>query len=98
MLKYRGFRNFLENTVREREKHQESLSEIQTNTLIALAAKPLARKGIFVALGMSGDSRSFKRHLEPLLSQGLIEMTLPDKAKEQTAKVSVNRKRTSDAG
>ena len=62
------------------------MSEIQKKATKALAAKPLARKEIFAALGMSGDSRSFKRHLEPLLSEGLIEMTVPDNPKSKLQK------------
>jgi len=59
--------------------HQERLNEIQHAILNALAGKSLSRKEIFTIIGKSGDSRSFKRYLEPLLVQGLIEMTVPDK-------------------
>lgn len=40
--------------------------------------RPL-RKEIFTAITLNGDSRAFKRHIEPLLDMGLIEMTVPDK-------------------
>ena len=35
------------------------------------------RKSIFEAIGMTYDSRAYKRIAEPLLNSGLIEMTLP---------------------
>jgi len=65
--------------VRHEDKHKVELSGTQNRTLKALEAKPLSRKEIFAAIGMSGDSRSFKRHLEPLMANGFIEMTVPDK-------------------
>jgi predicted transcriptional regulator len=47
--------------------------------LKSLEAGSLSRKDIFAAIGMNGDTRSFKRNIEPLLNGGLIEMTVPDK-------------------
>ncbi len=35
---------------------------------------------------MNGDSRSFKRHIEPLLADGFIEMTVPDKPNSRLQK------------
>jgi predicted transcriptional regulator len=35
---------------------------------------------------MNRDSRSFKRHIEPLLKAGLIEMTVPDKPNSRLQK------------
>jgi len=32
------------------------------------------------------DSRAFKRHIEPLIAQGLIEMTIPDKPNSRNQK------------
>ena len=64
---------------KHQDKHQVELTEIQRRVLEALEAEALARKEIFVEIGMNGDTRSFKRHIEPLLLEGFIEMTLPDK-------------------
>jgi predicted ArsR family transcriptional regulator len=60
-------------------KHQVDLSGTQIDVLKSLQDKTLSRKEIFAAIGMNGDSRSFKRHIEPLIAADLIEMTVPDK-------------------
>ena len=61
------------------DKHQVDLSDAQIDVLKSLKYKALSRKEIFMAVGMNSDSRSFKRHIEPLIEVGLVEMTLPDK-------------------
>ena len=72
--------------VRHEEKHQVQLSDTQIEVLKALEDITLSRKDIFAAIGMNGDSRSFKRHIEPLLADGFIEMTVPDKPNSRLQK------------
>jgi Fic family protein len=72
--------------VKHQDKHQVDLSETQLAVLDALKNKSLSRKEIFAAIGMNGDSRSFKRHIEPLLTEGLIEMTVPDRPNSRLQK------------
>nr|WP_274428228.1 Fic family protein [Acetonema longum] len=72
--------------VKHEDKHQVELSDTQLAVLNALKNKTLSRKDIFAAIGMNGDSRSFKRHIEPLLDEGLIEMTVPDKPNSRMQK------------
>jgi len=67
-------------------KHQVELGDVQIAVLRALESKTLSRKDIFAAIGMGGDSRSFKRNIEPLLTGGLIEMTVPDKPNSKLQK------------
>jgi len=64
----------------EQQKHRvEILTDIQHIILKTLENKSLSRKEIFANLGISGDTRSFKRNIEPLIVKGLVEMTEPDK-------------------
>jgi fido (protein-threonine AMPylation protein) len=67
-------------------EHQVELSGIQFAVLKTLESKSLSRKEIFSAIGMNGDSRSFKRNIEPLLTDGFIEMTVPDKPNSRLQK------------
>ncbi|GHV84988.1 Fic family protein [Spirochaetia bacterium] len=71
---------------KHQDKHQVNLSSTQIAVLKALRNKPLSRKELFAAIEMNGDSRSFKRHIEPLLADGLIEMTVPDKPNSRLQK------------
>ena len=75
--------------VRHKDKHQVELTGIQISVLKTLGNKTLSRKEIFTAIGMNGDSRSFKRHIEPLIEAGLIEMTIPDKPNSRLQKYRV---------
>ncbi len=72
--------------VKRQERHQVQLSDTQMEVLKALEDKTLSRKEIFATIGMNGDSRSFKRHIKPLLTDGFIEMTVPDKPNSRLQK------------
>ena len=72
--------------VRHEDKHQVQLNDTQIQVLKALEDKTLSRKEIFAAIGMNGDSRSFKRHIEPLLTDGFLKMTVPDKPNSKLQK------------
>ncbi len=72
--------------VEHKDKHQVALADTQRAVLKSLKNKPLSRKEIFTAIKMIGDSRSFKRHVEPLLDMGLIEMTVPEKPNSRLQK------------
>lgn len=69
----------VEHQVKHQVEQQLHLSDNQVATLRSLENTSLSRKDTFAALGLKGDSRSFKRHMGPLLTHGLIEMTMPDK-------------------
>jgi Fic family protein len=72
--------------VKHQDKRQVELSETQFAVLNALDDKTLSRKEIFTAIEMNGDSRSFKRNIEPLIEADLIEMTVPDKPNSRLQK------------
>ncbi|MFZ3129685.1 MAG: Fic family protein [Desulfosporosinus sp.] len=72
--------------VKHEDKRQVDLTDTQIAVLKSIENKTLSRKEIFAAIGMNGDSRSFKRHIEPLLEEGLIEMTVPDKPNSRLQK------------
>ncbi len=67
-------------------KHQDKLSDIQEKIFKLLDREALSRKEVFAGLGLSSDSRAFKRHMQPLLDANLIEMTLPDKPNSKLQK------------
>ena len=71
---------------KRQEKHQVDFSDIQLSVLNVLRNNILSRKEIFSAIGLNGDSRSFKRNIEPLIAQKLIEMTVPEKPNSRLQK------------
>ena len=79
----------VQHQVQHEEKHQVELTKIRAAVLEALDGGNLSRKEIFATIGMSGDSRSFKRNIEPLLSAGLIEMTIPEKPNSRLQKYRI---------
>jgi len=69
---------------RHKEEHKEEhkdpcISRTMMSILRNLASVNLSRKELFASVGMKCDFRSFKRNIEPLMIDGYIEMTLPDK-------------------
>ncbi len=82
----------LEKLQNQEKMLSDDLSDTQKKVLKSLAEKALSRKDIFEAIGISGDSRSFTRHISPLISDGLIEMTLPDKPTSRLQKYRLTDK------
>lgn len=75
------------NQTRHQDRHQdEALSDTMLKVLKLLENEPLSRKDIFAALNMSGDTRAFRRIIEPLLRGGYINMTVPDKPNSKLQK------------
>jgi Fic family protein len=72
--------------VKRKDRRQVDLNDTQLAILDVLQEKTLSRKEIFAAIGKSGDSRAFKRNVEPLLIKGFIEMTVPDKPNSRLQK------------
>jgi Fic family protein len=74
------------------DKHQVELSKTQLALLRFLENQRLSRRELFAAIEMKGDSRSFKRHIEPLLTERFIEMTIPDKPNSKLQKYRLTDK------
>ncbi|MDR0311556.1 MAG: Fic family protein [Acidobacteriota bacterium] len=75
------------------DKHKdEQLSNTMVSVLKSLESGYLSRKEIFAAIGMNGDHRAYKRNVEPLLTSGYIEMTIPGKPNSKTQKYRLTDK------
>ena len=77
-------KHIVEHKDNHKDKHKDEHRDVQpTDTMVAvlkaLEARSLSRAEIFVSIGLKNDYRSFKRHIEPLLTNGFIQMTIPDK-------------------
>jgi len=80
--------------VKHKEEHQVNFSDIAIAVLKALDSKSLSRKEMFAVAGVNGDSRSFKRHIESLITDGFVEMTVPDKPNSKLQKYRLTEKGT----
>jgi Fic family protein len=78
--------------VEHQVEHQDKLSATGLCILKTLETANMSRKEIFAAIGINGDTRSFKRNIEPLLADGLIEMTVPDKPNSKNQKYRLTGK------
>jgi Fic family protein len=75
------------------DKHRvERLSDTMIAVLKALKSKSLSRNELFEAIGMKNDFRAFKRNVEPLIEEGYIEMTVPDKPSSKLQKYRLSDK------
>lgn len=84
-------------TVEAQAKHQgkhkvDQLSEVMLAVLKALESKSLSRNERFVSIGLNNDYRAFKRNVEPLLIDGYLEMTVPDKPRSKLQKYRLTNK------
>ncbi|MDR2586790.1 MAG: Fic family protein [Coriobacteriales bacterium] len=77
---------------KHQDKHQVELNKVMLSVLRSLEAISLSRKEIFAVLNMSGDTRAFRRYIEPLLSGGYIEMTVLDKPNSKLQKYRLTDK------
>ncbi|MDR1801290.1 MAG: Fic family protein [Lachnospiraceae bacterium] len=68
---------------------QDGLTDTQIRFLRAFGNKPLSRKEIYSAIRISIDSRSWKRHGQPLLEAGYIKMTVPDRPNSRFQKYTI---------
>ncbi len=57
------------------------LSYDQVTTMLRLCLKPQSRKHILEAIGYSNHTDNYKKYLEPLIKELLIEMTMPNTPK-----------------
>lgn len=78
--------------VEHEDKHRVELGDVAASVLKSLENKALSRKEIFAAIELNGDSRAFKRHIAPLLAEGFIEMTVPDKPNSRLQKYRITKK------
>ena len=75
------------------DKHiVEQLPDTMLAVLKALKSKNLSRNEIFAAISLNNDYRAFKRNIEPLLTDGYIEMTVPDKPSSKLQKYRLTDK------
>lgn len=85
--------NTLSEQLKHQDKHQDKhkvhLSDIQLSIINFIKNKDLSRKEIFEIIGLKSDSRSFKRHMSPLIEEGLIKMTIADKPNSPLQKYSL---------
>ena len=82
----------VEHQVQHQVEHQVEITDTQHAILSSLENKSLSRKEIFAGIGMKGDSRSFKRIVEPLIDAGLVERTVPDKPRSSLQKYRLTDK------
>ncbi len=57
----------------------EQVGEQVTKLLLHCAAQPRSKQELLAVLGLSNAYLNYKRHIVPVLEQGLIAMTIPDK-------------------
>jgi len=60
--------------------------------LNALESKSLSHQERFAAIGRTNDVRSFKRTIEPLITDGYVEMTVPDKPSSKLQKYKLSER------
>jgi Fic family protein len=89
-------KNVLLDSIKAQEKHQVEhqveLNKTMLSVLKSLKHANLSRKEIFTAIGMKGDTRAGRRSIEPLLTDGYIEMTAPDKPNSKLQKYRLTDK------
>lgn len=68
-----------------------AVSEQVMAILLACSREPTSKVRLLEAAGLSNAYLNYKRHIQPLLAQGLLEMTLPDKPNSRLQKYCLTR-------
>ena len=68
----------------------EQVSEQVAKLLLHCAAQPRSKQELLGMLGLSNAYLNYKRHIVPLLEQGLIAMTLPDKPQSRLQRYRIS--------
>lgn len=61
------------------EQVSEAVSEQVARILKACSTSPQSKSALLHAAGLAKAYLNYKRHIQPLLAAGLLEMTLPEK-------------------
>ena len=68
------------------EQVDEQLSEQVARILKACAKAPCTKAQLLKSVGLSNAYLNYKRHIQPLVQSGLLEMTIPDKPNSRLQK------------
>jgi len=79
--------------VTEQVSEQVSEQVDEQVTILKFCSTPKQKQEILALLGLRPVYLNFKRHIQPLVKQGVLEMTIPDKPRS-----SKQRYRTTDLG
>lgn len=63
----------------------QELSDLQ-KIVLEFCIEPKSRVEIFNKIDLSNQSKNFKSHIEPLIENGFLAMTIPDKVRSQNQK------------
>ena len=74
------------------EQVSEQVSEQVARVLIACKTQPQSKAELLEAIGLANVYLNYKRHLVPLIEQGIIEMTIPDKPRSRLQKYHLTDK------
>jgi predicted HTH transcriptional regulator len=66
------------------------LSEQVRDLLLAAATGPKSRAQLLAALGLADAYGSYRRHIVPLVDQGLLERTVPDRPNARTQRYALS--------
>jgi ATP-dependent DNA helicase RecG len=70
----------------------EQVGEQVARVLIACNTRPQSKAELLEAIGLANVYLNYKRHLVPLIEQGIIEMTIPDKPQSRLQKYRLTAK------
>ena len=67
-------------------------------TILRLCKTPKSRREIFAQIGLAYHTDAYRKHIEPLLNDGLIALTIPDKPKSPNQKFIITEKGLKELG
>lgn len=62
------------------------------NNILNFCISPKSRREIFSHIGLAYHTDAYQKHIEPLVSAGLIELTVPEKPKSRNQKFITTEK------
>ena len=79
--------------VGNQESNQESNQEDnQTVTILSYCLTPKSRKEVLLKINLSNQTKNYQRHIEPLVTENLLRMTIPESPKNRNQRYVTTQK------
>lgn len=72
--------------------HPELMATYKRNRILEMCRQPISRADLLTQIGVTNQTKNFNAHILPLITDGYLELTTPDKPNSKNQKYKVTEK------